>query len=244
MTAALVVVELALAGALYARAARRVRGWPPARAAAFGLGLATLAVALLAPDDRGLVAHMGQHLVLALAVAPLIVVGSPVALGLRATGARSRRLLRASWVAHPLLGWTALVAAMTVAHLPAFLDAAERHSSLHVLEHLGLLGAAVLFWRPVLGADPVPHRPGAAGRLLYLLAAAGPMAVLGIALTLSERPWYETYGGPHAVADQHAAGALMWVGGGAASAVLTVAAVWSAVVREHRRRLAYERALA
>jgi putative membrane protein len=247
MTAALVLAELALAGALYARAARRVPRWPAWRAAAFGLGLVALAVALVGLDaaaDRGLLDHMAQHLTLALVAAPLLVLGSPVALGLRATGARGRRLLRGSWVAHPLLGWVALVVTMTLVHLPGVLDAAERHPWLHALEHLSLLGAAVLFWRPVLGADPVPHRPGVAGRLLYLLAAAGPMAVLGIALTLSERPWYSAYGGAHAVADQHAAGALMWIGGGAATAALTVAAVWSAVLREHRRRLAYERALA
>jgi putative membrane protein len=247
MTAALVLVELAAVGALYAGAARRIARWPAWRSAAFALGLAVLAVALVALDaaaDRDLVAHMGQHLTLALAAAPLLVLGSPVALGLRATGGRARRLFGVTWLAHPAFGWLALVAAMVVAHLPAVLDAAERHPWVHALEHLGLLGAAVLFWRPVLGADPVPHRPGVAGRLVYLLAAAGPMAVLGIALTLSERPWYATYGGAHAVADQHAAGALMWIGGGAASALLTVAAVWSAVLREHRRRLAYERALA
>ncbi len=177
--------ELALAGALDARAARRVRGWPPARAAAFGLGLATLAVALLAPDDRGLVAHMGQHLVLALAVAPLIVVGSPVALGLRATGARSRRPPRASWVAHPLLGWTALVAAMTVAPTcPSFLRRGRAplprctSSSTSAPPRRG---------RPLLAARPrapTPSRIAGAPRGACSTSshAAGPMAVLGIAL--------------------------------------------------------------
>jgi hypothetical protein len=33
----------------------------------------------------------------------------------------------------------------------------------------------------------------------------------------------------------------MWVGGGLALGAITVAAAWSAVAREHRRQLAYER---
>ena len=159
--AAVLLAELVAAGALYRVAARRVRRWPPWRGACFAAGLAALGVALLALDaGRSVTAHMAQHLVLAFVAAPLLVLGSPLALGLRAT--RARRALRAAWLARPGVGWVALAALMALSQLPAVYDATARHPLLHVAEHAAWLAAAVLFWRVVVGADPVPHRPGAA----------------------------------------------------------------------------------
>jgi cytochrome c oxidase assembly factor CtaG len=98
----------------------------------------------------------------------------------------------------------------------------------------------VLFWRVAIGADPVPHRPGAVGRLLYLLLFSAPMGATGTWLMWSSTPWYAGY----SLADQRDAGALMLVAGGLALAATTVVAAWAAILREHRRRLAYEEAIA
>jgi putative membrane protein len=225
MSAVVLAADLLAAAAAYVGAARRVRRWPRWRTGAFVAGLVALAVALVALDgaaDRTLTAHMAQHLVLVFAAAPLLVLGSPIALGLRAAGRPARRLLRAPALAHPLAGWFALPAAMAVTHL----------------------AAAALFWRPVVGVDPVPHRPGLAGRVLYLMLAAGPLALVGVAMQASTHPWYESYAGPGALADQHDAGAVMWVGGGLALAAATMAVAWSGLLREHRRQVAYEAAAA
>jgi putative membrane protein len=254
--AALVICDLAVLPALYLVAARRVPRWPAARSAAFCAGLVVAAAALVALDGvahRRLSAHMVQHLLLAFAAAPLLVAGSPVALALRARrrfGGRDRRqrarraaplLARLS---HPVLGWAALPAVMALTHFTAIYDAALRHPALHAAEHAAYLLAALAFWRPVIGADPARGRPGAVGRVLYLLLAAGPLAVAGVAMQSSTRPWYATYAArPDALADQHAAGAIMWVGGGLALAAILLTVAWSAVEREHRRRLAYEEAL-
>jgi putative membrane protein len=233
------LAELACAAALYLAGARRVRGWPAWRGACFAAGLGALALALVALDARrSLTAHMAQHLVLAFAAAPLLVVGSPVALALRAAGAR--RALRAAWLARPGVGWVALAATMAVTHVPAVYDATLRHPLVHVGVHVGWLGAAVLFWRVVIGVDPVPHRPGPVGRLLYLLLFAAPMGATGAWLLWSSAPWYAGY----SLADQRDAGALMLVAGGLALAATTVLAAWAAILREHRRRLAYEEAIA
>jgi putative membrane protein len=243
MSAAILVAELLAGAAAYVFASRRARHWPASRTAAFLVGLVALGVALVGLDaaaDRTLVAHMAQHLVLVFAAAPLLVLGSPLALALRAAGVPARRLLRAPALAHPLVGWCALPAAMAVTHFTGLYELALRHSAVHVAEHALYLGAAALFWRPVLGADPVPHRPGFAGRLLYLMLAAGPLAVVGVAMQSSTRPWYAAYAGAGALADQRDAGALMWVGGGLALAAITMAVAWSGVVREHRRQVAYE----
>ena len=258
MSDLVLLAEIALAGALYVAGVRRVRRWPRARTAAFGAGLAVLVLALAcsngAQDEadlaahRRLSAHMVQHLLLVFAAAPLLVAGSPVALVLRATRRGSRRTagtVRAGVVlGHPLVGWIALPAVMAVTHFTGLYDAAVRDPALHAGEHVAYLLAAVAFWRPVLGADPVRRRPGPVGRLLYLLLAAGPLALVGVAMQASTRPWYAAYAGrPDALADQHTAGALMWVGGGLALAAVLLGVAWSAIEREPRRRLAYEEAM-
>jgi putative membrane protein len=245
VSGAVLVAELLAAGALYLWGALRVRRWPAWRAAAFVAGLGALAVALLMLDaaaDRTLTAHMVQHLVLVYAAAPLLVLGSPIALSLRAAGWPARRLLRALALAHPLIGWCALPAAMALTHFTGVYDLALRHPLVHVGEHALYLAAAALFWRPVLGADPVPHRPGFTGRLLYLMLAAGPLALVGVAMQASTRPWYASYVGPGALGDQHDAGAIMWVGGGLALATATIAVAWSGLLREQRRQVAAEAA--
>jgi cytochrome c oxidase assembly factor CtaG len=244
---AILVADLVGVALLHALAVRRVRRWPRARTAAFAGGLGAVGVALVAldgPAHRTLSAHMVQHLLLAFVAAPLLVCGSPLALALRATGARARRWLAGAALAHPVVGWIALPAAMALTHFTGLYQAALEHPVLHAAEHVAYLGAAALFWRPVLGADPVPHRPGTVGRLLYLLLAAGPLAVAGVAMESSAHPWYEVYAAnPGALADQHSAGAIMWVGGGLVLAALVLATTWAAVEREHRRRLAYEEAI-
>jgi putative membrane protein len=244
---ALLGAELLAVAAVYAAGARRVRRWPVARTAAFLAGLVAVGVALLVLDaaaHRRLTAHMVQHLLLAFVAAPLIVAGSPLALGLRAVGARARRTLPAAALAHPLVGWVALPATMAVTHFSGLYDAALAHPAVHAGEHAAYLLAGVAFWRPVLGTDPVPGRPGPIGRLLYLVLAAGPLSVVGVAMASSGRPWYAAYAArPGALADQRAAGELMWVGGGLALAVIVMVATWAAVEREHRRRLAYEEAV-
>jgi putative membrane protein len=236
--AAILCCELLAAAALYRAGARRVRGWPAWREVCFAAGLVALAVALLAIDaGRSLTAHMVQHLTLVFVAAPLLVLGSPLALALRASGAR--RALRAAWIARPGVGWVLLAALMAASQAPAVVAAVARHPLLHVAEHVAWLAAAVLFWRVVAGADPVPHRPGPTGRLLYLLLFSAPMAATGAWLMWSTAPWYAG----HTLADQRNAGVLMLVGGGLALATISVVAAWAAILREHRRQVAYEEAL-
>ena len=238
-SAVVVLAELLAVAALYRAGARRVRGWPAWRGACFAAGLVALALALLALDvRRSLTVHMAQHLVLAFVAAPLLVLGSPLALGLRATHAR--RALRAAWVARPGVGWFALAALMAASQVPGVYRATVDHPLLHVVEHLTWLVAAALFWRVVVGADPVPHRPGPLGRLLYLLLFSAPMGATGAWLMWSSAPWYAG----HSLADQRDAGVLMLVGGGLALAAVTVAVAWAAILREHRRQVAYEQAVA
>jgi cytochrome c oxidase assembly factor CtaG len=248
-----------VAAALYVGAAWRTR-WPGLRTATFLAGLAALLVALEsgadAYADRLLSAHMVQHLLIAMVAAPLLVAGLPLTLALRALDPRPRsrllRLLRsrlARTLVLPPVAWSLFAAVMLGSHLTPLYSLALRHDTLHALEHALYLGSAVLFWTPVLDANPVPaHRLGAVGRVAYLLLAMPVMAFVGAVLQSSDHVLYADYLAParalgvSALSDQHDAGALMWVGGKLVMAALLLLSVWLALEREERRQRARERA--
>jgi putative membrane protein len=220
-------------------------------------GLAVVAVALSPPvdawsDDR-LSVHMAQHLALTLVAAPLLVLGAPVTLALRALPRGGRRALvevirsrSARVLTHPLVTWTLFAGVMLATHLTGLYELALRHPTVHAAEHVAFLVSGVLFWLPVLGVEPLPHRPGWTGRMLYLLTAMPAMAYAGVVLSSEDHVRYAAYLAParrlgiSALADQHAAGAMMWVGGSAIAAVLTLVAAWSALIQEERRAVARE----
>src|SRR5207247_2848209 len=95
----LVSLGLVTAGATYVRGWRRLRASryaPPRwRLALYVLGLATIAAAVLSPLDdlaaRRFSAHMGQHLLLIMVAAPLLVLGNPLPLVLWGLPAGARR---------------------------------------------------------------------------------------------------------------------------------------------------------
>ena len=230
---------MTLAALLYllgaAQAWRRAgvgRGVPWGRLASGLLGFAALAIAV-SPPLEGLAAlyfsaHMGQHLLLMLVAAPLLVNGVPLLalLWLLPPGSRRRitQVVRRNSMAgrawrmlgHPLGAWSAFVVLLWAWHLPAAYQAAVANDALHLLEHLSLTGSAVLFWWVIL--QPLGRRrlaPLAAPLYLFLAAVQG--GVLGAMITLSPQPWYGYYErvatlqGLSALADQQLAGLLMWV---------------------------------
>jgi cytochrome c oxidase assembly factor CtaG len=243
--------SLALSGALYLAGVLRVwaragrgHGVRPREAAAFALGWAVLAAALVSPVDawgaRLFSAHMLQHELLMVVAAPLLVLGRPFGAWLfglpagwrRALGAATRRAgWRRFWRAltGPLAAWSLHAAALWVWHVPWLFDAALAAPGLHALQHLSFLVTALLFWWAVLG--PAARRqPGAA--LLSLFTTMLHTAALGALLALAEQPWYAAYAftapalGWEPLADQQLGGLVMWVpaGTGYVAAALAIAA--------------------
>jgi putative membrane protein len=107
--------------------------------------------------------------------------------------------------------------------------------AVHGLEHLAFLGSALLFWAPLVGADPLPGRPGSVGRVAWLVAAMPPMGLIG-AWLLAGPPRYGGYAGAGAADDQRTAAALMWGIGSMVMALATVALVFAALLGEERRQ--------
>jgi cytochrome c oxidase assembly factor CtaG len=218
---------------------RRLRSG--ALVAGVGCCLTAVSPPVDAAADGSLTAHMVQHVLLTMVGPPLILIGSPLALALRRAprplGRRlvalgHRRPLRV--LTAPLLGWALLPAVQLAVHTGPLFQLVLQDARVHALEHLLLLGSALLFWRPVVGADPV-RRLHPLARVVYVLAAMPANDVVGVWLMSSTGIEYPAYA--HAgLADQHRGGAVM-LAGSFALAAAGLAAAWSWVQADHRRAL-------
>ena len=194
-------------------------------------GLLAIVVAVNGPPDAlagvSFSAHMVQHLLLQLVAPPLLLLGAPLTLLLRANPPwLPRRVLvpvlrsRAVRVlAHPVTALALFTVVLVASHLTPFYNLTLQHEWLHELEHIAFFVTALLFWWPAIGVDPAPHRLSYPGRLLYLLLDMPIMAFLGLAIANSSRvlyPYYATHlppWGASALQDQGVAGTIMWISG-------------------------------
>jgi putative membrane protein len=222
--------------ALYVAAARKVRAvrpqrFPRRRVALFGAGLAVVLLAVDGPpdvlSDTSFSAHMVQHLLLQTVAAPLLVLGAPLSVVLRADPPWLRRrlltrLLRTDAVrvlTHPVTTLGAFLVVLVGTHLSPLYDVALEHERVHQLEHVLYLVTAVLFWWTAIGVDPAPHRVSYPARLLYLFLAMPGTAFLGIAIANAGKVMYPHYAANRPpwswtpLHDQEVAGTLMWVAG-------------------------------
>ena len=214
-----------LAVALYAAAAIRVkrrRGrFEAARAASFGVGVALLLIATLAPLEGSFKAHMTQHLLIG-DLAPLFaVLGLNGPLLRPALALRPVRALRA--LTHPFVALPLWAVDLCLWHLSAPFDAALRHEWLHALQHLCFFGCGALLWAALLELLPGPRWFRTAQRLAYL----GVMWLVSLSLSQlflwSTHPYY-TYG---SVSDQRVGGGIMLLEGSAVMLGVLVWLLWS-----------------
>lgn len=185
-------------------------------------GAVITAVAVIGPipalAHRHFWAHMVQHLLLTLVAGPLFVLGAPITALLKATRGGVRRRISAAVrsrplrvLTHPLVTWGLFAVVMWLTHFSPLYDLAVRNELVHVAEHWLYLVAAVLFWMPVVAADPISRRSLSWPlRLAYLVAALPFQSFLGLAIYSAESPLYESY--PD-LADQRLGALIMWIGG-------------------------------
>ncbi len=228
-----VVIGLVLLGGLYVFLGGLAA--PRRQVASFAGALLVLLFALNGPlhelsDGYLFSAHMVQHLILTLVFPPLLLYGTP-AWVVRPL-LRPARVMRVfGRLTRPVLAAAIFVAPISLWHFPVFYEAALRHHSLHIAQHLVFIATSVLMWWPVL--SPVPELPRLAypGQMLYLFLLGIPMSVVGALITLAGDVLYPFYAvaprvwGMTPVADQQIGGLLMWVPGGLAF-WLAMTVVW------------------
>jgi cytochrome c oxidase assembly factor CtaG len=225
-----VVAGCVLLGGAYVAAVRPRR---PARVAAFLGGVLVLLLTLVGPldalgDDYLFCAHMLEHLLLMVAVPPLLLLGIPP----RAAA----RLLRVPFAARverflnrPILAWLLAISVLYAWHLPVLYNLALADERIHILQHLSFLVTATVFWWPVL-APLRGHRLRGHMTILYLFLAAVANSTLGAILTFTPPGLYPLYDRPadgsaelvfirrnwgiDPAADQQLGGLFMWVIGG------------------------------
>ena len=258
----LTVAVLVVAAIAYHRAEHKVATAhprhliPASRRRSFYAGLVAVAVAILSPmhayADERFVVHMAQHLLLTFLAAPLLVIGAPLTLAVRAASPdHRRRLLRiingpvVAGLGHPVVAWAQFAVVMWATHFSGFFESALENTWVHALEHGLFLGSAALFWWPALGESTGRWRLSHPLRLLYVALAMPQNTFLAVAILSAGRVLYPHYGSR---ADQRQAGGVMWVSGDLALlvVVLLLAAAWARHeerTTRRRERLEDERAV-
>ncbi|GAB2602529.1 hypothetical protein GCM10027168_39500 [Streptomyces capparidis] len=236
---------LALTAAYLAAAARlRRRGdaWPWTRDASFAAGGAALAWAAVGALPGGpFTAHVARHLLAGMAAPLLLVLARPLTLALRALPpGRARRCLlgvarsRAAGVlVLPPVAALLDAGGLWVLYRTGLFAASRERAPTHVLVHVHVVAAGLLFAFAVCQADPVRRRWGPAVRGAALLAAGAAHAVLAKSLYVSPPP-----GTAVAAEDLRTGARLMYYGGDAVEAALAaaLAARWYAAAGRARVR--------
>ena len=206
---------------LYVVALKLEKPTPVMKQVAFHLGTLAGLIALVSPldklgDEYLFSAHMIQHLLLMFFTAPLWLIGTP---GWMIDRIIPKGLIKfIKWFASPMSAFATFVAVMWLWHVPVVYGMAQQSESIHIIEHLMFIGAALIGWWPVAGAGtsiiPKPEPPI---RMLYLFLLAIPCTALAVILTFAHTPLYSFYVtavhpfGLDALQDQHLGGLLMWV---------------------------------
>ncbi len=226
-----IVVNLVLVGWWYLWAATRARltgPWSSWKTVAFLTALILLAVTYLGPiaawSHTFFWAHMTQHLVVMMAVAPLMVLGAPTTLWFQASSPASRRrwvvpILRSRTVrflTNPYFTWILFAVVLLGVHFSGFYNwALNNHDVDYFIEQPVYFAAAFLFYLPLIGTNLQPKRPSHAFRLASLALLMIPEAATGAVIYFAPvmlYPYFNTKRpfGLDAFADQQLSGALMW----------------------------------
>jgi putative membrane protein len=206
---------------------RRRRGWAPrfprARAAAFLAGIAVLFVSLNGPlhdlsDGYLFSAHMAQHMLLMMVMAPLLVLGLPGWL-VRSALARPGVERAARFLTHPAVAYVAYNVILIGWHFPAAYGLALENHDVHIVQHLLFMAVAVMMWWPIVEPVRELRRIERPVVLLYVFAFGIPMSVLSAFITMSDTVLYQWYAEAPRItsldplSDQQLGGLIMWVPG-------------------------------
>ncbi len=260
----LVTVPVVVIGVFYLLGYRRVRRQPqppfaPWRAKAFVASLLLLIASVDGPmatySGVDVAVHMGQHVILLYAVAPLLVAGAPVTVAVAALSpARRDRyvlpVLHSGFtraLTRPQVAGFLFACDLLATHFTKWYNLSLENQYVHDLEHLSYIVFAFLVWEVVIGIDPIRDRATPPQRIMLVFLEMPVMVIISVVFILANHPLYPYYaalpkpwgGSSRVVADQGLAGAIMWI----PSAVVTAAAVLYVAVEWFREDEARQRRL-
>ncbi|QKV91179.1 cytochrome c oxidase assembly protein [Streptomyces sp. NA02950] len=252
------VLALGLYGWGAARLWRRGDAWPVGRLISFTLGVLTIVIAMCTGlNDYGMVmfsVHMVQHMIISMVSPILLLLGAPVTLALRALPAAGRgrkgprellvTLLHSRYmrvITHPVFTIPLFIASLYALYFTPLFDFLMESKAGHLAMMAHFLAVGLVFFWPIMGVDPGPHRPGYVMRMLELFAGMPFHAFFGIALMMATEPMIGTYEHPpaslgiDALSDQNAAGGIAWAFSEIPSVIVLVALVYQWYKSEQRQ---------
>jgi cytochrome c oxidase assembly factor CtaG len=227
------LLGLGLYGWGVVRLRRRGDQWSAGRTVAYVVGVLTVALVMCTKlNDYGMVmfsVHMVQHMIISMLSPILILLGAPVTLALRALpvagkGRKGPRelllmLLHSRYmriITHPAFTIPMFIASLYVLYFTPLFDTLMGSRAGHIGMMVHFFAVGVVFFWPIMGIDPGPHRPGYVMRMLELFAGMPFHAFFGIALMMASEPMVSTFQHPaaslgiDALSDQNAAGGIAW----------------------------------
>ena len=259
------LLGLALYGWGVLRLTRRGDKWPVGRTVSFVVGVLSVALMMCTGlNDYGMVmfsVHMVQHMIISMVSPILLLLGAPITLALRAlppagrgrTGPREvlLKLLHSRYmriVTHPAFTIPLFIASLYALYFTPLFDHLMGSSAGHIGMMVHFLAVGLVFFWPIMGVDPGPHRPGHLMRMLELFAGMPFHAFFGIALMMASAPMVETFKNPpaslgiDALSDQNAAGGIAWAFSEVPSVLVLLALLFQWYASEERRARRSDRA--
>lgn len=259
------VAALVLYGYGVLRLRARGDGWPVNRTVFFVLGVLSIALVMCTGlNDYGMVmfsVHMVQHMVISMVSPILLLLGAPVTLALRAlpvagrgrTGPRELllKLLHSRYmkiVTHPVFTIPLFIASLYGLYFTPLFDFLMGSKAGHLTMMVHFLAVGLVFFWPIMGVDPGPHRPGYVMRMLELFAGMPFHAFFGIALMMATQPMVKAYENPpaslgiDALSDQSVAGGIAWAFSEIPSVLVLIALVFQWYRSEQRTAKRSDRA--
>ncbi|MGW1754607.1 cytochrome c oxidase assembly protein [Streptomyces mirabilis] len=248
------------------RLARRGDKWSVGRTIAFVLGVLTVMLVMCTKlNDYGMVmfsVHMVQHMVISMLSPILILLGAPITLALRALPVAATRgnkgprelllmFLHSRYmriITHPAFTIPLFIASLYALYFSPIFDFLMGSKTGHIAMMCHFLAVGLVFFWPIMGVDPGPHRPGYLMRMLELFAGMPFHAFFGIALMMASGPMVETYKNPpaslgiDALSDQSAAGGIAWAFSEIPSVLVLIALLFQWYASEKRQARRTDRA--
>ncbi|MGQ5634989.1 MULTISPECIES: cytochrome c oxidase assembly protein [unclassified Streptomyces] len=256
---------LALYGWGVVRLRRRGDAWSAWRTVAFAVGVLTVGLVMCTRlNDYGMVmfsVHMVQHMIISMLSPILVLLGAPVTLALRAlpTAGRGRTgprelllaLLHSRYmriITHPAFTIPMFIASLYVLYFTPLFDFLMGSKTGHIAMMVHFFAVGMVFFWPIMGVDPGPHRPGYVMRMLELFAGMPFHAFFGIALMMASAPMVDTFTHPpaslgiDALSDQNAAGGIAWAFSEIPSVLVLIALLFQWYGSEQRQARRKDRA--